>query len=172
MLHLKEFDIYYMKLETVTYGKFTNSEWITVNGLDSVQYLLDRIKQEVNWDGYELWIHGSILSDVDTHDVDLTIKGPMYPQIINGMLETIVKIGFEEQIYCDVKYSVSNMLYDPEVDTIKTILYACYQGKITINGETYEYSRLTRDLYLKETRYPMAKTMRSGIIYKSPIRII
>ena len=44
--------------------------------------------------------------------------------------------------------------------------------KITINGETYEYSRLTRDLYLKETRYPMAKCLRSGIIYKSPIHII
>ena len=161
-----------MKHETVTYGKFTNSEWITVNGVDSVQHVLDRIKTEVNWEEYQLWMHGSILSDVDTHDIDLTIVGPMYPQIINGMLETIVKIGFEEQIYCDVKYSVSNMLYDPEVDTIKTILYACYQGKITINGETYEYSRLTRDLYLKETRYPMAKTMRSGIIYKSPIRII
>lgn len=161
-----------MKHETVTYGKFTNSEWITINGLESVEHVLERIKQEVNWDEYELWIHGSILSDVDTHDIDMTIKGPMYPNIINNMLETIVRIGFEEQIYCDVKYSVSNQLYDPVFDQPKDILYACYQGKITVAGETYNYGMLTKDLYLKSTRYPMAKTRRSGIIYKSPIRII
>lgn len=161
-----------MKHETVTYGKFTNSEWHTINGIESFQHVLDRIKTEVNWEEYQLWMHGSCLSDVDTHDIDLTIIGPMYPQIINQMLETIVKIGFEEQIYCDVKYSVSNMLYDPEVDSVKTILYACYQGKITINGDTYEYSRLMKDLYLKETRYPMGKTIRSGIIYKSPVRVV
>ena len=160
-----------MKLETVTYGKFTNDEWTTINGANSVQHVLDRIKQEVNWEEYQLWMHGSILSDVDTHDIDLTILGPMYPNIVNQMLETIVKIGFEEKIYCDVKYSVSNMLYDPEVDTIKTILYACYQGKITINGETYHYSNKVRDLFLKETRYPMAKCLRSGLKYKSPVRV-
>jgi NAD(P)H-flavin reductase len=160
-----------MKYEEVTYGKFTNSEWQTINGLASVQHVLERIKQEVNWEEYELWVHGSILSDVPTWDVDLTIIGPMYPQIINNMLETIVKIGFEEKIYCDVKYSVSNQLYDPEVDTQKTILYACYQGKITISGQTYEYSRLTKDLYLKETRYPMGKCRMNDIVYKSPVRI-
>ena len=161
-----------MKHETVTYGKFTNSEWQTINGLESVQHVLDRIKHEVNWDGYELWVHGSILSDVDTYDIDLTIKGPMYPHIINMMLETIVKIGFEEKIYCDVKYSVSNQLYDPVFDQPKEILYACYQGKITIDSETYIYGMLTKDLYLKSTRYPMAKTIGNGVIYKSPIRII
>ena len=161
-----------MKHETVTYGKFTNGEWKCINGLESVAHVLDRIKNEVNWEDYQLWVHGSILSDVDTYDIDLTIIGPMYPQIINQMLETIVRIGFEEQIYCDVKYSVSNMLYDPEVDGIKTILYACYQPKITIEGETYTYGMLTKDLYLKQTRYPMGKTINSGIQYKSPIKII
>ena len=75
-----------MKLETVTYGKFTNNEWTTINGANSVQHVLDRIKQEVNWEEYQLWMHGSILSDVDTHDIDLTILGPMYPNIINVML--------------------------------------------------------------------------------------
>ena len=161
-----------MKQEVVTYGKFTNGEWKQINGLDSVQHVIHRIKQEVNWEEYQLWVHGSILSDVDTHDIDLTIIGPMYPQIINGMLETIVKIGFEEKIYCDVKYSISNMLYDPEVDTQKTILYACYRDRITINGETYIYGKHMKDLYLKETRFPMGKTRFNDIVYKSPIRII
>ena len=161
-----------MKHEVVTYGKFTNGEWKQINGLDSVQHVIHRIKQEVNWEEYQLWVHGSILSDVDTHDIDLTIIGPMYPQIINGMLETIVRIGFEEQIYCDVKYSISNMLYDPEVDTQKTILYACYRDQITIDGETYKYGQLVKDLYLKETRYPMGKCQFNGIVYKSPVKLI
>jgi hypothetical protein len=160
-----------MKYEEVTYGKFTNSEWQTINGLASVQHVLERIKQEVNWDTYELWVHGSILSDVDTHDIDLTIIGPMYPAIINNMLETIVKIGFEEKIYCDVKYSISNQLYDPEVDTQKTILYACYKDRITINNETFIYGTNVKDLYLKETRYPMGKCRMNDIVYKSPVRI-
>ena len=161
-----------MKHEVVTYGKFTNGEWKQINGLDSVQHVIHRIKQEVNWEEYQLWVHGSLLSDVDTYDIDLTIIGPMYPQIINGMLETIVRIGFEEKIYCDVKYSISNMLYDPEVDTQKTILYACYRDRITINGETYIYGKHMKDLYLKETRFPMGKTRMNDIVYKSPIRII
>ena len=161
-----------MKQELVTYGDFTNGEWHTLNGLQSVAHVLERIKQEVNWEEYKLWVHGSILSNVDTWDVDLTIIGPMYPQIINGMLETIVKIGFEEQIYCDVKYSISNMLYDPEVDTIKTILYACYRDRITINGETYIYGKHMKDLYLKETRYPMGKCRMNDIVYKSPLKLI
>ena len=161
-----------MKHESITYGKFTNSEWKTVNGLESVQHVLDRIKTEVNWDEYQLWVHGSILSDVDTHDIDLTIIGTMYPHIINGMLETIVRIGYEEGVFCDVKYSVSNMLYDAEVDGTKTILYACYQGEITVNGTTYEYSKKVKDLYLNETRYPMWKCLNNGIVYKSPVRVI
>ena len=161
-----------MKHEVVTYGKFTNGEWKQINGLDSVQHVIHRIKQEVNWEEYQLWVHGSLLSDVDTYDIDLTIIGPMYPQIINGMLETIVRIGFEEQIYCDVKYSISNMLYDPEVDTQKTILYACYRDQITIDGETYKYGKDMKDLYLKETLFPMGKCRMNDIVYKSPIKLI
>jgi hypothetical protein len=160
-----------MKNESVTYGKFTNESWKQINGLQSVDHVIERIKQEVNWDQYQLWAHGSILSNVDTYDIDLTIIGPMYPHIINQMLETIVKIGFEEQIYCDVKYSISNHLYDPVNDAPKNILYACYRDKITIEGQTYTYGMLTKDLYLKETRYPMGKTRDNGIIYKSPVRI-
>jgi hypothetical protein len=160
-----------MKKESVLYGKFENSEWKQVNGLESVAHVLERIKNEVNFEEYQLWVHGSILSDVDTYDIDLSIIGPLYPQIINQMLETIVKIGFEEQIFCDVKYSVDNHIYDPVNDAPKNILWACYQSKIQINGQTYHYGQLVKDLHLNVTKYPMNKTLRSGIVYKSPIKI-
>ena len=161
-----------MKEETIIYGKFTNSEWKSINGLASVEHVLERIKNEVNWHEYQLWIHGSVLSDVDTYDIDLSILGPLYPHIINGMLETIVRIGFEEGIYCDVKYSVDNHIYDPLNDAPKKILWACYQGSITVNGTTFNYATKLKELYLKETSYPMPKTLRNGVQYKSPVRII
>lgn len=161
-----------MKNELVTYGKFTNGDWKLVNGLESVNHILERIKTEVNWDEYQLWIHGSILSDVDTYDVDLSIIGPLYPQIINQMLETIVRIGFEEHIFCDVKYSVDNHLYDPLNDAPKNILFACYASKIRIDGQTYHYGQLVKDLHLKQVNFPMNKTLNTGISYKSPIRLV
>ena len=161
-----------MKHESIQYGRYSNSEWRTINGLESIRALLDKIRTEINWDMYQLWVHGSILSNVDTHDVDMTILGPVIPNRINEILDEAIRIGFDEQIYVDIKYSMSNELYDPVLDPPKTILYACYRPKITIDGTTYNYGRAVKDLYLKETRYPMAKTLDSTIQYKSPIRVI
>ena len=160
-----------MKQEEVTYGKFTNSDWKQINGLDSVQHVLNRIIEEVNWHEYQLWIHGSVLSNVNTYDIDLSIIGPLYPAIINNMLETIVGIGFEEKIFCDVKYSVDNHIYDPVNDAPKSILFACYDSKIRVDGHTYHYGQVVKDLHLKQINFPMNKTLNTGIEYKSPIRI-
>jgi len=96
----------------------------------------------------------------------------MEPTRINQLLEGCVRIGFEEKQLVDVKYSVSYDLYDPEIDGTKTILYACYQPKITVNGTTFDYGKKVMDLYLKETKYPMNKTINNGIEYKSPQKLI
>ena len=88
------------------------------------------------------------------------------------MLDGIVRIGFEEQIYCDVKFSITNELYDPVNDEPKTIRYACYQPKITINRKTYHYGQEIYGLYLKDTKFPMNKTLSNGILYKSPMKLI
>lgn len=161
-----------MKKQKITYGRFTNDEWTTINGLGSIENLLHRIKTEIDWKGYQLWIHGSILSDVDTHDVDLTIMGPTIPQRINSLLEAVVKIGFEEKIFCDVKYNITNELYDPKRDSVKTIRYACYQSSIQFEDQVFDYGELVGELHLKEYRWPLAKTIRNGYDYKSPLRLI
>jgi len=160
------------KYQDIEYGKFRNDKWETLNGLASVQRTLDRIKEELDWTGFSLYVHGSILLDVDTHDIDLTIQGSMLPPRINQLLEGCVRIGFEEKQLVDVKYSLSYDLYDPEIDGTKTILYACYQPKITVDGTTFDYGKLVYDLYLKETTYPMTKTKDSGLVYKSPQKLI
>ena len=161
-----------MKKETVQYGRFIGSEWKPLMGLTSVQTTLDRIKSEIDWTGYELWVHGSILSDVETYDIDCTIIGPVQPARIMSILEACIRIGFEEKTYVDIKYSMSNELYNPEMDITKTILYACYDGKITINGTTYNYAKQVRGLWLKETTYPLTKTKNSNLIYKAPVKLI
>ena len=161
-----------MKQEAITYGSYSNAEWHTINGLSSVEHVILRIKQEIDWKGYQLWIHGSILSDVDTHDIDLTITGPVIPQKINQLLQEIVQIGFEEKIFCDVKFNITNDLYDPTRDSVKTIRYACYRDKIRMGNQTFHYAQHMGELYFKEERFPMTKTLRSGIVYKSPLRVI
>lgn len=168
-------NIYFMKKQTIKYGKFTNDTWLTVNGLSSVEHVIARIKDEIDWRGYSLWVHGSILSDVDTFDIDLTIMGVFIPERINQLLETIVKIGFEEQIWCDVKYSISNDLYDPTKDSVKTIRYACYQPKIQFDDATYSAAKSMAGLYVKDLQFPMPKTFgkkRDGVVYKSPLKLI
>jgi hypothetical protein len=105
----------------------------------------------------------------------MTIIGPMKPKRIMSLLEEVHRIGFEEQTLPDIKYSLSDDLYDPQIDLPKKIMYVCYRGQITINGEPYNYGKLIKDLWIKEQKYPMAKTlnaMAEGRIYKSPLNLI
>lgn len=154
-------------------GDFENSQWHILKGLDSVQDILARLRWEINWEGYSLWIHGNILNDVYTHDIDLTITGPEGPpdsSMVNNLLESCVRIGFESQIFIDVKYSVHGDLYYPKKHISKTVLYACYRPSIEVDGKKNSYAMLQKDLYLKTTKYPMGKTM--GKLYPDPIQII
>lgn len=159
-----------MEVREVKYGKFKNENWYTLNGLESANVVLTRIKDEIDWSDFNLYVHGSILNDVDTHDIDFTITGPNWPQRINLMLEHIVKIGFEEQIYCDVKYSITGDLYDPVTDISKEIHYANYAPQITVNGKTYTYAKLTYGLYVSSIKWPLSKTI--GKEYASPLKLI
>ena len=163
------------KKEDIQIGNFRNNQWKLLNGLESVQPLLTRFKEEIDWSDYELWVHGSILSDVDTYDVDMTIMGPMKPKRIMYLLEQVHRIGFEEKQLPDIKYSLSDDLYDPQIDLPKIITYVCYRGQITINGTPWNYGKLVNGLWMKSQKYPMSKAlnaMEEGRVYKSPIKLI
>tara|TARA_R110000803_G_scaffold89299_1_gene156507 strand:- start:78 stop:563 length:486 start_codon:yes stop_codon:yes gene_type:complete len=161
-----------MKVEKIKYGRFENIMWNSLKGISSVQHVIDRIYMETPIENYKLFAHGMILNDQSTYDLDLTLVGPLDAKVINSILDGIVRIGFEEQIYCDVKYSVTGDLYDPVVDTTKTIRYACYRPSITIDDRTYTYAEEVQSLYLKDITYPMSKTKNTGLAYKTPIQII
>ena len=100
-------------------------------------------------------------------DIDL-VTGDSVVSILDG----IVRIGFDEQIYCDVKYSVTGDLYDPQVGDEKTLRYACYRPSIIVDDKEYKYAQPTHGLFLADTTYPMTKTKGTGINYKTPVRVI
>ena len=164
-----------MEVKKIKFGDYTNDKWKTINGLDSVKEVIEQIEY-LDWDGFNLYAVGSILSDVDTHDLDLIITGPIIPAKINYLLKKVVEIGFDEQVYCDVKYSVSGDLFNPEVDTIKTIRYANYRPLMTIDGHPYHFAKEAHGLYLSDRNYPMAKTLNAmadeGRVYKAPHLLI
>ena len=163
-----------MEVKKIKFGDYTNDKWKTINGLDSVKEVIEQIEY-LDWDGFNLYAVGSILSNVDTHDFDLIITGPIIPAKINYLLKKVVEIGFDEQVYCDVKYSVSGDLFNPEVDTIKTIRYANYKPLMTIDGHPYHFAKEAHGLYLSDRNYPMAKTlnaMEEGRVYKAPHLLI
>lgn len=163
-----------MEVKKIKFGDYTNEKWKTINGLDSVKEVIEQIEY-LDWDGFNLYAVGSILSNVDTHDFDLIITGPIIPAKINYLLKKVVEIGFDEQVYCDVKYSVSGDLFNPEVDTIKTIRYANYRPLMTIDGHPYYFAKEAHGLYLSDRNYPMAKTlnaMEEGRVYKAPHQLI
>ena len=161
-----------MEIRKVKYGRFENNMWHKLNGLSSVQHVIDRIFMEVHFDDYELYAHGTILNNIPTNDLDLTLVGPLDQRAINSILDGIVRIGFDEGVYCDVKYSVTGDLYDPEVDDEKTLRYACYRPSIIVDDKEYKYAQPTHGLFLADTTYPMTKTKSTGIAYKTPVRVI
>jgi len=164
-----------MVQKDIQYGRFTNSEWKLLNGLGSAHTVIQRIKNEINLENYQLFAVGSILSDVDTEDIDMVITGPVYPNMINSILDGIVRIGFEEQTYIDVKFSITGDIFDPTQynikQSLKTIRFAYYAPQITVDGKTYKYAEEHGGLYLKDTNFPMRKTLMNGITYKTPQRI-
>ena len=164
-----------METKKITFGEYTNDKWHTLNGLDSVKEVIEQIEY-LDWAGFNLYAVGSILSDVDTHDLDLIITGPIIPAKINYLLKKVVEIGFDEQVYCDVKFSVSGDLFDPEVDTKKTIRYANYAPLMVINDQPYPFAKEAHGLYLSDRNYPMAKTLNAmadeGRVYKAPHLLI
>ena len=164
-----------MVTKKIKFGDYTNSKWHTVNGIDSVKEVIEQIKY-LDWDEFNLYAVGSILSDVDTDDLDLIITGPIIPGKINYLLKKVVEIGFDEQVYCDVKFSVSGDLFNPEVDTTKTIRYANYAPLMIIDGHPYHFAHEAYGLYLSDRNYPMAKTLNymadEGRVYKAPLKLI
>ena len=91
----------------ITHGEYSNNEWYGIGGIENPIYklIIARILTEIEFlDEYELFVHGGILEDWITWDIDFYMTGPYDPVKIKSILSTISKIGFEEQLICDPSY--------------------------------------------------------------------
>ena len=144
----------------VKYGDYTEMQWKTLNGLNSVDNALRSIG-ELCIPEYNAWVCGGILEERDTQDLDIIITGPNIPQRINWLLEEIVKLGFEQHIFIDVKYSLSGELFVPSlynpIRGRETFLYASYMPEITFNNRTFRYGIEKDGLYQSFQRLPLSK---------------
>ena len=125
-----------------------------------VSKFLERIKK-LNWRGYQLWAHGSILNGNVAQDLDLTVVGPNKPERVNYLLEECVKIGFDLFMQVDIKYLVKGKLYDHSKGIPVKQTLAHYKPEIWINGTSYRYAHRKDDLWISERHYPMTKSAHS-----------
>ena len=154
-------DTYTMQ-KHVIYGDYGCTNLHQLCGLQDplVKKVIERIK-ELDWSGFQLWVHGSILNTGSAKDIDLTIIGPKKPDRINYLLEQCVKIGFDLFIQVDIKYLVKGKLYDHSKGIPVKQTLAHYKPEIFINGTTYRYAHLKDGLWVAERKYPMTKSQRS-----------
>ncbi len=158
-------------LKHVIYGAYECKVMRELDGLEDpiVEIYLQEIKK-FNWDGFQLWTHGSILGDSTANDIDLTIIGPKVQHRVFGLLDGCIMIGFNLGIQVDIKYLLEGKLFDYTKDKERTNTLAHYKPEITIDGVTYKYGQLNEEGYwISERKWPMTK---SKLAPYSPKRLI
>lgn len=144
----------------VKYGDFCRSQWKTLNGIKSVENELRTIASLCRPE-YEAWICGGILENRDTRDLDIILVGPNNPDRINWLLEQIVRIGFINSIWIDVKYSVSGKLFVPSQWNNKmerkSFTWASYQPEIETSGRLVKYGKMVDGLWQSQQKLPLTK---------------
>jgi len=133
--------------------------------------LLAKVKS-YKWKDYQIWIHGAILEDRYTMDLDMTLIGPKKPELIKQYLYLLTRLGQVHNIKVDVKYLMQGKLYDHK-DYLETgkeqhILYAHYRPKDFKD----EYGVFHEGLWLRAFKYPIAKLFEEGRDIQSPLRIV
>ncbi len=155
---------------TIKYGDYTEMQWKTLNGLTCVDKELKEIAQLCGPE-YDAWVVGGILEDRDTQDLDIIITGPNNPERINYLLEEIVYLGFKNQVWIDVKYSVTGRMfvasqYNTDMGK-QSFLWASYQPEITINNRTFRYGIEKDGLWQSMQRLPLTK----GYSFCDPVKL-
>ncbi len=155
---------------TIKYGDYTEMQWKTLNGLTCVDKELKEIAQLCGPE-YDAWVVGGILEDRDTQDLDIIITGPNNPNRVNYLLEEIVYLGFKNQVWIDVKYSVTGRMfvasqYNTDMGK-QSFLWASYQPEITINNRTFRYGIEKDGLWQSMQRLPLTK----GYSFCDPVKL-
>ena len=148
--------------KVIKYGEFECRVTQKLNGLDDplVHLVLGQIGS-LDWEGYKLWTHGSILNDTPANDIDLTICGPQNPSRVNYLLRECVRIGSLYGVHVDIKYLLSGELFDYETHKpgeTHTCTYAHYKPQIQIDNQHVTFARAFNGYWIRERHWPMSKS--------------
>lgn len=161
--------------KTIKYGDYVCTKWSTVSSIFDPTFDLWIQAVRPYLDGYELWVYGGVLEGWATDDIDGTIIGPYDSIHINWMLDNIVRVSLEMQLFPDIKYSLDGKLFRwSEWSATRkpvTCKYAYYKPELTLNNKLITWGTEENDLWVAERVWPMKKQLYSGHHYKDPILI-
>lgn len=149
-------------------GPYSNDEWYGIGGIKNpiFQLIVARINDEVEFiEEFELFVHGGILEDWITFDADLFLIGPYEPEKIKSILDHIIKIGFEENLLCDISYQQGGWF--DHYDNIE-IPGECYlKHKMDTDKEMRAKGLQTEYLYRYDKFYSQGK-LQAGKFFELP----
>lgn len=157
----------------ITFGDYSTTVTRKLNGLSDplvIQFL--REIKKCDWTDFELYTHGSILSERPASDLDLTIRGPQNPLKVNQLLEDCIRIGYSLGIDVDVKFLMSAPDFDWKTHKpgeTHTCTYASYKGEIQWGDQFIDFARYFSGYWISTRDYPMTKSKDSPY---SPFKLI
>ena len=164
-----------------TWGPYTNELWCSPGGLNNpkVQLIIGTIRQNAHlFEGRPVYIGGGLMQPWHSWDIDLYIEGGWSPGA-KQMLEWCVSLGFQHQIFLDVKlvtkFADVRVWQDTrKVETFSTLVFSNHFRSVTGNNSLADYVPY-RDCYITEQSIPFKKniTMDSlGFQYQYGIQIL
>ena len=168
----------------INYHTYTENNWLAIDNIDHPLFkiLVKRIKEKLSVDNnYQIYIVGGLLEDWLSWDLDFVVCGEYNQVEIYKILDDIVRIGFDMNIFCDVHYIKENKPWDiNDWDGINFEQREVYHlsDNFIKDGITSEIdSNYIRDgiLFSQTWILPLEKMVNKtneGYIYHSPLRII
>ena len=90
----------------IEYGEYSGDYWYGIGGPTNAIWrrVQERIIAEAEAGPFSVFVLGGLLEDWVTWDGDIFLIGPYQPKNIKRILDTIIRIGFEEHFYLDATY--------------------------------------------------------------------
>ena len=99
----------------IDYHNYTEDSWVAIDNVDHPLFkiMIKKIKQSLpEYNDYKIYVVGGLLEDWLSWDVDFVVCGKYDQKEIYYVLDTIVRVGFSLNIFCDVHYIKEDIPWD------------------------------------------------------------
>ena len=164
---------------TIEYGEYSQTYWYGLHSINNPiwKWIQQRIINETpHQDKFDICIAGGLLEDWVTWDADIFIFGKYQPKEIREVLDSIVRIGFEEHFYLDVTWQNKFWPIHKCSEWVKNeVFISCelsnYFSKDGVVSDFSHYKKMD-GLYRKANMLPFQKhwdNLTKGYSYHEPI---